>query len=348
MSQTDPYYEPHYSLQDSIINSLSDGIVAMNKDGKILFINDAITRIFGYSKEQVLDKSINYLLPELEHQELHSYQMLGVCYESAAMHRDGHAVSVELTITPIEDADQELYTAIIHDNSDRKSIELLKQKFRSAISYELRTPLTSIKGSLGLVIQRMAEQLPQQTRELIAIAANNSDRLLHVIEDILELDSSDTNCLSYYFETFDLSHFLEGIVKENTPYATQHGIKLALDNQVGAGNLFADQGRLQQVMYNLITNAVSVSPEGSTVKVIAEEIFEQVRITVVDMGPGLPDELRDNLFEKLSELPLGISGLGLSISHSIIHKHQAELKYRSTPDGGTCFYFELPLQPQTE
>ncbi len=328
-------------IHSHILNSLNDGIVAMNHHGEILFANTAMVALFDYPADKLIGKNISYLLPELEQQSLDSFQLLGVNFQSTAMHFDGHAVPVELTINPMETREQTLYTAIIHDNSAQKAVDQLKHKFTSVINHELRTPLTAIRGSLGIVRSAFSEDFPDKAKQMLDIARNNTERLLKVIEDILHIENNDMDNLSYYFETFPIDEFIKESMTQNTLYAEQKSITLILHNQMADCQVFADRGRLLQVMYNLINSAID-SVDAGEVTVIISQHFNQLRISVT-CGDAL--DLNDGVLDSISNTADDMTEVNLGISQAIIHKHQAELKFSNKENEVNAFYFELPVQP---
>lgn len=332
------------TIHTSIVNAHSDGILAMDSQGVILTANNAIVELFDYPVESLLGKSISYLLPELEGQSLPHYQMLGVCFESAAMHRDGHAVPVEITINLIEDHKQQLFSATIRDNSERKAVEQLRQRVISTLNHQLRTPLTAIKESLDTALNGLAGKLPDKTKHLITVANDNSEQLLSIIDGILNPEHNETEKLSYYFETFNIDDFISTVMAENSPYAQLHDTPLKLSDNVHSGKLFADRARLLQVMCNLIDNAIKSSPNNSQIEINLSKQFDQICIAVTDHGNSPSNTHQPALLSELNDVPSDSTHLGLTVARAIIQKHQAELKHKSNEDGGNTFYFELPLQ----
>jgi len=332
------------TIHASIFNAHSDGILVMDSLGTILTANNAIAALFDYPIEMLLGKNISYLLPELAEQSLAQYQMLGVCFESAAMHRDGHAVPVELTIDLIEDNNQPIFSATVHDNSERKSVELFRERIISTFNHQLRTPLTAIKGSLDIVLAGLTGELPEKAEHHITVANRNSQRLLNVIEDILNPEHSEIEGLSYYFETFDIKNFITNVMDENSAHAQLHEVTLKLNDDIPTGKFFADRVRLTQVMYNLINHATASAPSNSQIEINLSKQFDQVCIAVTNHGKNLSDAQKSALIDKLGETSSDSASLGLTVASAIIQKHQAELKHKNNQDGGTTLYFELPLQ----
>ncbi|MEI6043675.1 MAG: PAS domain S-box protein [Chloroflexota bacterium] len=249
--------------------------------------------------------------------------------------------------------------AIVRDITERKEVERLKNEFISTVSHELRTPLTSIRGSLGLIIGGIAGEIPPQTRTMVDIAYKNSERLVRLINDILDIEKIESGKMVFNLKPLPLLELLELSLEANRGYATQYGVQLSLDlNQTIPTDLYveADSDRLIQVLTNLLSNAIKFSPTGDkvvlsvTVNSSNQRSPEKVRIAVTDYGSGIPEEFRSRIFQKFAQADSsdsrlkGGTGLGLSISKAIVEKHGGQLGFEPTPGGrGTTFYFNLPL-----
>ncbi|MFO8155106.1 MAG: ATP-binding protein [Pseudomonadota bacterium] len=232
------------------------------------------------------------------------------------------------------------------DISERAQVDQLKREFISSVTHELRTPLTSIIGALGLLTGGAMGELPDGAQRMLGIARNNSERLLRLINDILDLDKVDAGRLVFHFRATPLDHLLEQAVESHGPYAAEYGVDLELENQCGMCCILGDADRLLQVFANLLSNAVKHTPEGDRVRVLARLEGERVIVEVVDQGPGVPEAARDHLFERFTPVAAtgrgGGSGLGLSIARAVVERHGGHLDFRNREEGGAIFYFDLP------
>lgn len=238
----------------------------------------------------------------------------------------------------------------LRDVTESRRVSALKNEFVSAVSHELRTPLTSIRGSLSLLRAGVAGELgTEKQKTLVEIAHSNSDRLLLLVNDLLDLQKIEAGELEIEREQFDLGVAVEDALDANRPYARQMGVSLEsqLDEDMRLLTV-SDRHRVTQVLTNLLSNAAKFSPDGSTVHVTIFPGSRQLRVEVADQGPGIPEEFVDRLFEKFAradgsdEATHAGTGLGLAISKQIIERLDGRIGYRPNPSGGSIFWFELP------
>lgn len=229
-----------------------------------------------------------------------------------------------------------------------KRVSRMKSEFISMVSHELRTPLTSIRGSLGLLAGGVAGALPASAQGLVDIAKNNCERLIRLINDILDTEKLESGKMRFDSKVLELRPLVEQSLQANEGYATQHGIRLVLHAQPEPLRAFADGDRLAQVLTNLVSNAVKFSPKDATVDVHLQRSGASIRIEVRDHGPGIPDEFRGRIFQKFSQADSsdtrvkGGTGLGLSISKSIVERMGGTIGFASEIGRGTTFFFEMP------
>jgi len=233
--------------------------------------------------------------------------------------------------------------------------EKLKNEFLSVVSHELRTPLTAIQGSLGLLIgEALGEKYSPQTMQLLTSANNNSQRLIHTVNDILDMHKLQAGEMQFNLEPCSIQELVNECIDENNGYAEKFGINLKLLNTNSEQYLNIDKFRIKQVMANLISNAVKFSPKGESVDVAIKEKNGVVRVSVSDKGDGIPDDFREHIFEKFrqvdssDERSYSGTGLGLPICLQIIQQHNGVIDFISSPNNGTEFFFELPIADAKE
>ncbi len=245
------------------------------------------------------------------------------------------------------------YYVLATDISALKEVGRLKNEFVATVSHELRTPLTSIRGSLGMLAGGVTGTLPDKSRQLVTIAMENSERLVRLVNDILDSEKLLDSSVEMNIRDIDLGTLVERAIRENEGFAGTHGVRLAFAADVNVPKVSGDSDRLLQVVTNLISNACKFSPQDGEVEVQLHSADGAVELSVSDRGPGVPAELRGRLFERFAQLDSSDSrrragtGLGLSISRSIIQRLGGSIGHRAREGGGSTFYFNLPEMPQT-
>jgi PAS domain S-box-containing protein len=234
------------------------------------------------------------------------------------------------------------------DITELKRIDRMKSEFVSTVSHELRTPLTSIRGSLGLISGGVAGELPVAVKNLVGIAKNNCERLIRLINDILDIEKIESGKMLLDLQVVGIKQLVQQALAANEGFAGQHRVTMRLQAPDEPLQVRIDSDRLTQVLTNLLSNAVKFSPPESAVEVKVSRVGQQVRVEVADHGPGIPEEFRDRIFQKFSQADTsdarqkGGTGLGLNISKALIEKMGGHIGFSSEAGAGTTFFFEVP------
>ena len=230
------------------------------------------------------------------------------------------------------------------DISERKAIAEMKNAFIASVSHELRTPLTGIVASLDLLQEGAAGELPGQAREFVRIAAGNSERLQVLIDDILDLERVETGRLRLEMRPVAVSEILAKAAALNAPYAERYQARIVTKALDGV-RVMADEGRLLQVLANLISNAAKHSPRDGEIALAAARRADRVVFSVADHGDGVPEEFKPRVFGKFEQADVGKpgTGLGLAISKALVEKMGGEIRFESERGRGAIFYVELPV-----
>ena len=237
------------------------------------------------------------------------------------------------------------------DITESKKVERMKTEFVSMVSHELRTPLTSIRGSLALLERGIGGAIAPEAKELIDVAYKNSERLSLLINDILDIEKIESDKIRFDMKRYSLRSLVEQGVAANRGYAQTYDIALHLLEPIADLDIVVDSNRFMQVLANLISNAVKFSPPHGEVEIAVLPANDSVRIEVRDRGPGIPAEFQSRMFLRFSQADTsntrakGGSGLGLSITKSIIEKMHGEIGFAARDGGGTVFFFTLPRAP---
>jgi PAS domain S-box-containing protein len=269
--------------------------------------------------------------------------------EQRFLRRDGSPVWVSVTATPqrSDQDDSNLTIAVVEDISERKEIERLKNEFVSVVGHELRTPLTSIRGSLGLLAGGVAGDLPQEARKMVQLAVDNTDRLVRLVNDTLELERLDAGRMELHRRPTELADLTASALRAVHALAEAAGVSLL--STVSGIRLLADPDRVVQALINLIGNAIKFSPRDGRVIVSAEPRGHLALVSVTDEGPGIPVDKLDSIFERFSQVDSsdardkGGTGLGLAITRAIVEHHGGRIWAESGAQGGSTFRLTLPL-----
>lgn len=233
--------------------------------------------------------------------------------------------------------------------AERKRLERLKDEFVSTVSHELRTPLTSITASLGLLVNRVTEKLPPAEGRLVKIAYANSQRLVRLVNDILDIERLESGKVVFDLRRVGSIALVDAAVEANRGFAESHHVRLRVEGSSEAiPDVRADYDRLFQVMTNLLSNAIKFSPFEAEVVIAVTNNDGMVRVSVRDHGSGIAENFKSHIFERFAQADAtntrqkGGTGLGLSIVKQIMDRLGGRASFNEAPGGGTAFFFELP------
>jgi signal transduction histidine kinase len=228
-----------------------------------------------------------------------------------------------------------------------REIERMKTDFVSTVSHELRTPLTSIRGALGLLLGGKVGAVPETAVPLLRIALQNTERLVRLINDILDIEKMESARFEVRRDSVDLYQVLDATVAGIQEFAREHTVTVRLAGDTSA-DIVGDSDRLVQLFTNLVSNAVKFSPPGETVDVRLECDSGRAMVSVTDRGPGIPEEFRARIFGRFqqAEGTSGGTGLGLAIVQRIAQLHGAEVSFDSAVGRGTVFRVAIALAPR--
>ena len=326
------------SLLRATLENVEIGIALLADDGSMRDWNARLAELTAMTNDEpVLDERI--LAAARRHE--------AIKFET----KYAGGVAIEVRGLPAPD---QLYVVTYTDISESKRSDQLKSDFVSTVSHELRTPLTAIRGALGLLAGPLAKSLPARVVPLLEIADRNAARLTGLVNDLLDIDKIEAGRLRLELAPVDLNMLAVEAAEANRNFAVQRGIRIAVGCPAEPVVVSADGSRLHQVITNLVSNAAKFSPQNGIVTITVERTSAVARVSVRDEGAGIPEEFNARIFGKFAQAasgdtkPVGGSGLGLSISKSIIEQHGGEIGFESRP-GATAFHFVLSLdQPSME
>lgn len=267
---------------------------------------------------------------------------------------DGIIIENELSFSPIEtDGPRGRLitgaTIFSRDITERKKVDRLKNEFIATVSHELRTPLTSIRGSLGLLRSGVTGELPEAAKPLIDIAVNNAERLVRLINDILDIEKIESGKIDFELRPMELLPLVQRAIDGAHGYGSEMNVRFELRDELPPGaQICADEDRFIQVMDNLLSNAAKFSPPGDAVLVCLARHENAFRVSVHDKGEGVPPEFHDRIFSRFAQAdgsntrPKGGTGLGLSIVQAIVEKFGGTIDFDRSGGPGCTFFFDLP------
>ncbi|HEX5870205.1 MAG TPA: response regulator, partial [Longimicrobium sp.] len=346
-----------------ILESAAEGIYGIDPHGYTLFLNPAAARMLGTRPEEVIGRPFEAVLGmgagEAGGDGVNAVRATlstGTPREVKDAHfrrTDGSAFPVEYASTPIVEEGQ-ITGAVVsfRDVTERREVDRLKDEFVSVVSHELRTPLTSIRGSLGLLAAGKLGEVPEKGRRMLDIAVQNTDRLVRLINDILDIERIESGRVTMELHPTDAADLAHQAVDVMQAMAEKAGVRLYAwaDRQP----MEADADRILQVLTNLLSNAIKFSPPGGEVTVNVDREGPEVVFRVRDGGRGIPEDRLESIFERFQQVDSsdarekGGTGLGLAICRSIVQQHGGRIWVESEPGVGSTFTFTLPgaLEPE--
>ncbi len=340
----------------SIVEHSNDSIVGKTTDGFVTSWNPAAERLFGYTSEEMVGDTITRLIPEskkgedidIDDQARNGNKIDD--FETVRVHKNGKLIDVALTYSlMMDELGQPFGVSIIYrDISQRKEVEKRLSEFYSTISHELRTPLTSIRGALGLIDDEIIEMGSEECAEMIKVARSSSERLVRLINDILDIKKIEAGKLELRLEKIDAATLVSRAVAAMEGMAIANNIHLLKD--IGqTATVEVDADRILQVLTNLISNAIKFSlPKHSVNIALSVRPDGSLRFSVTDEGEGIPLHLQSKLFQRFQQVDSSDTrakegtGLGLGLCKAIVEEHGGLIGLHSSEITGSTFWFDLP------
>lgn len=340
--------------QRAAFENAVDVICSIDKDGRFAAVNPASITVWGLPPEDLLGTRISQMvfkddvndtLDKIK--QIVTDQSSG-SFENRVIKNDKTLVDMNWTAQWSKE-EKTLY-CVAHDITERKQIDRLKADFVAMVSHDLRTPLNSVQGFLELLGAEAYGNLSEDGYDSLEITEASVKRLIALINDLLDLEKMESGMLELRVAKTDLKTILTSSVGSVISFAKQADVevKIASDSNLV---LEADSDRLVQVVVNLLSNAIKFSPKGSQVSIDIEKMPNSVRVNVRDRGRGVPEKMRESIFERFKQVELnderkkGGSGLGLAICKAIVERHGGKIGVEPGPDQvGSVFWFTLPLQ----
>jgi two-component system sensor histidine kinase VicK len=364
---------------NSILESVGDGIYGIDLNGNCTVINPAASQMLGFKPEEVLGRNMHDLIhhshadgtpyPASEcpiQNTLTDLDTVRVSNE-VMWRKDGSSFPVEYVARPqIEidgavqpDADSPDAKAggkavgvvvAFTDTTERRALDRMKDEFISTVSHELRTPLTSLRAALGLITGGSLNARPEKLQQMLDIATGNTDRLVRLVNDILELERIGSGKAELHYTMCSADDLFRRAAGLQQTGASKAQLRITFNSQ--GVNVWADPDRVLQTLTNLISNAIKFSPPGTEIHLRSRRIdANEAEIQVRDQGRGIPGDKLESIFERFHQVDasdsrtMGGTGLGLAICRSIVTQHGGRIWATSTLGKGSIFHFTLPTRP---
>jgi PAS domain S-box-containing protein len=339
-----------------ILDSAAEGICAVDVNGYVLSANPAAERLLGRDGDDAVGRPVETLLAVDDDQGERISPVRDTLRAGATRHvtggtlrrAGGVAFTADVVSAPLVE-DGRIVGAVVtfRDVTERREVERMKDEFVSVVSHELRTPLTALRGSLGLLAGGRAGPVDDSARRLLEIAVQNTDRLVRLINDILDLERIRSGRDQVKPRPVHAPELVRQAVELMDAVAARSGVRLAAD--VAPVTVMADADRVLQVLTNLVSNAVKFSAPGGEVRVEAREHGGEALFEVRDRGRGIPPGKLESIFGRFQQVDssdsraMGGTGLGLAICRGIVAEHGGRIWAESTLGEGSSFRFTLPL-----
>lgn len=326
--------------------------IVIHRHGKPLYANQAFAELLGFSAPSEIleiDSILEFFVPENRDRvrALHERRLAGDkvqnVFEHPLIRRDGTEVWIESRIREATWGGVAAVHVAVVDITEKRRVERMKDEFISTVSHELRTPLTSISGALSLIASGMAGTVPLKQRELVEIASNNSDRLVRLVNDILDVQSFESGDFSLTVAPVDADALLEEALELNQPFLQRHKATATIVARTGGSKALGARDALIQVLTNLLSNAAKYS-DGSAIELSAKAGDGFVELVVADHGAGVEEDLVPKLFTRFARshaYGAGGTGLGLYISRNLLEAQDGEIIYARSQTGSR-FTVRLP------
>ena len=365
---------------NSVLESVGDGIYGIDLEGRVTVVNPAAAQMLGYKAEELLGRNMHDLIhhsrpdgtpyPEEECpilSSVHDHTSIRVANE-VFWRKDGKAISVEYvarpqieTPDPVEGQTEERLgrpvgvVVAFTDVSERNALDRMKDEFISTVSHELRTPLTSLRAALGLLSGDKLRDRPEKVQQMMDIATANTDRLVSLVNDILDLERIGSGKADMHFVHCSMEELFRRGISVLQAQATKANVRFTIE--ANGVTVWADPDRILQTVTHLLSNAIKFSPspsvESSEIRLAAVYTSsDEARIEIEDHGRGIPEDKLNVIFERFKQIDasdsrtMGGTGLGLAICQSIIAQHGGQIWATSRVGEGSTFHFTLPTQPR--
>ncbi|OFV98498.1 MAG: hypothetical protein A3F68_07040 [Acidobacteria bacterium RIFCSPLOWO2_12_FULL_54_10] len=340
---------------ESILRAAPLGVMMTDLDWRVCFASQPLLDTLGITSEVILGEPLLNLPNKLGRAD-QCKELISVLTQIT-----GHPLSqvitkvvpvhvpekkfIRVSVSPYKASDTASgYLLLFGDSTAEGEIDEMKNEFISVASHEMRTPMTSIKGSLELLLGGYAGELPAEMTELLGICLTAVDRLIRLINDMLDVAKIESGKMQLHMDRIHVVDCAKRSIRSMKSLAEANHVSILVDEGESIPQVRADRDRLEQIITNLLANAVKYSPAEGIVTVRIHLADGSVRISVIDQGQGIPPDQIGKIFDRFQQLEGAKkgTGLGLTISRALVEQHHGRIWVESAFGKGSKFHFELP------
>jgi len=341
---------------EAILRGIGDGVIVVDPQLRLLMMNPVAMRMFRVLERpregmRLPEVITNEELPVLVRETLENPDQPLI--RELTLEREGDRRAIyQALASAVRGAMNQVrgVVIVVRDITTQKEIEQMKSDFLSVVSHELRTPLHSIKGFVDIILMGKTGEINELQRDFLTTVKEATTNLQQLIEDLLEFSRMEAGQIKLRPEQISPFEVAERVVEQLLPLAKEKGIRLLNSVPEEIDLIEADPMRIEQVLTNLISNAVKFTPAEGTVTVLGEDLGDRIRMAVCDTGIGIPKEEQEKIFQRFYQVDSSATrsyrgaGLGLTICKFIVEYHRGRIWVESEEGKGSTFYFELPKE----
>ena len=340
--------EEERSRLQAVMASMPSGVLFLDGEGRVVLANPLVERFLRKRLSEVVGRRVEEAIDHPRLRETLTKPAEGGELREEVSFQPERDLVLEVRATDVRSPDGRVLgrVAVLHDITELKRVDQMKSEFVSTVSHELRTPLTSIKAFTATLLRR--PQLDEPTRrEFLEIIDSQCDRLARLINDLLSISRIESGrALEMRWKWVDLGEVIRRVVKAHEPHARKHHFVVEIPE--GLPKVAADEDKVEQILTNLVSNAVKYSPDGGPVEIRVIEREDEIEVSVTDHGIGIPEDKLERIFDKFYQVDsstrrkVGGAGLGLYLTKHLVHAHGGRIWAESKVGEGSTFYFTIP------
>lgn len=334
---------------EAILTNMTDGIIAVNDEGTVIHANPAAYSIFNIKKEDLYNRNFDEAAQKLN---------LGITFNDILNDSDNdynilgiNDLIIKISVAKIMNEYNEAEGAmlVLQDVTEQEKLDKMRKEFVANVSHELRTPITTIKSYTETLLDGAVEN-KEYTVNFLQVINSESERMTRLVKDLLQLSKLDYDKMEWNMKSLNILNIIRDCVMKMEMTAKQKNQSLSFESFGELCNINGDKDRIEQVIINIISNAIKYTPDNGSIKVIASRLEGSIEIRIADTGMGIPKEDLPRLFERFYRVDkarsraMGGTGLGLSIARNIVEAHRGSIRIESEYGKGSEVIIIFPCE----